>query len=40
VPAGLTFGEGTVAGIFAEVRHIIRSSAYNIEPGYMKKRVC
>jgi hypothetical protein len=37
VPAELTFREGTVAGIFMEARHTIRSSAYNIKPGDMKK---
>jgi hypothetical protein len=40
MPAGLTFREGTVAGIFMEARHIIGSSAYNIKPGYMKRRIC
>jgi hypothetical protein len=29
--------EETVAGIFVKARHIIKSSAYNIEPGYMKR---
>jgi hypothetical protein len=37
VPAGTTFGEGTIAEIFMEARHIIGSSAYSIKPGYMKK---
>jgi hypothetical protein len=37
VPAGVTFGEGTIAGIFMEARYIIGSSAYNVKPGYMKR---
>jgi hypothetical protein len=37
VPAGVTFGEGTIAGIFMEARYIIGSSAYNVKPGYIKK---
>jgi hypothetical protein len=37
VPAGVTFGEGTIAGMFMEARYIIGSSAYNVKPGYMKK---
>jgi hypothetical protein len=37
VPAGVTFGEGTIAGIFMEARYIIGSLTYNVKPGYMKK---
>jgi hypothetical protein len=40
VPAGVTFGEGTIAGIFMEARYIIGSSAYNVKPGYMKRENC
>jgi hypothetical protein len=32
-PAGITFGEGTIAGTCADVRHIIKSPVYNNKAG-------
>jgi hypothetical protein len=40
VLAGLTFGEGTVAGVFMEARHIIWSAGYNGDPRYNEKMIC
>jgi hypothetical protein len=40
VPAGLTFEEGTVAGICVDVPAYNLVSDMNIVPRYNKKRIC
>jgi hypothetical protein len=40
VPAGLTFGEGTVAGICVDVPAYNLIFGINIVPGYNEKKIC
>jgi hypothetical protein len=40
VPTGLTFGEGTVAGISADVPAYNLVFGINIVPRYNKKKIC